>query len=74
MLSFTDWAIDRAEEVMLELGIADRCGFNKNGWMQLTLASPGATLPAPTKVCFIGVFYFGACNVIITLDASKISY
>ena len=24
MLSFTDWAIDRAEEVMLELGIADR--------------------------------------------------
>ena len=53
MLSFTDWAIDRAEEVMLELGIADKCGFNKNGWMQLSLASPGATLPTSTKVCCV---------------------
>ena len=53
MLSFTDWAIDRAEEVMLELGIADKCGFNKNGWMQLSLASPGATLPTSSKVCCV---------------------
>ena len=52
MLSFTDWAIDHAEEVMLELGIAERCGFNKNGWMQLALTSPGASLPKNSKVSF----------------------
>ena len=52
MLSFTDWAIDHAEEVMLELGIAERCGFNKNGWMQLALTSPGASLPTNSKVSF----------------------
>ena len=50
MLSFTDWAIDHAEEVMLELGIAEKCGFNKNGWMQLALTSPGASLPTNSKV------------------------
>ena len=52
MLSFTDWAIDHAEEVMLELGIAEKCGFNKNGWMQLALTSPGASLPTNSKVSF----------------------
>ena len=54
MLNFTGWAIDKAEEVMTELNIADKCGFNKNGWMQLSLALPGEgqTTPAgAAKVC-----------------------
>ena len=54
MLSFTGWAIDCAEEVMMELNIAEKCGFNKNGWMQVSMALPGeaGTTPAgAAKVC-----------------------